>query len=223
MWGDRRRNPKDVPKPPPGMHINFIALDGTPSVKDSDDVVTPSATLDGNSQGFSEQGSPPSTAVNELRVFAVREEGELVLKVRDESDGAILPLGGGGGAAMAILWDSGPGDPFGDGQTATVTEGETVVMVDVELLETVTIAFPPAGDNAGKRVVIVNIHDKIKDGSPGTLVFDPDGTDNIGSGAAGATRRPYGQSYENHIFVSDGASGWHSVGFGGTYMTYPYP
>jgi hypothetical protein len=223
MFRDKPTPAANVPTPPKGEFITFIDENGTPSIIDENRTVTPSATLDGGPVVFSEQVSPPPTAASVLKVFAVREDGELVLKVRDENNGDVSAIGGG---ALDILWKGGtPGNPFVDGDTATILKPDTMVMVDVAEaypppFEVVAIEFPPANAaSKGKRVVIVNLQSK-KDDNPGILHFVPDGTDTIGAGAAGETRSPVFVELENHIFISDGNGGWHPVAVGGTYQTF---
>jgi len=90
---DRPRPASSLPTPPPGHLIQFIDENGTPSVIDSDRVVTPSATLTGDPLILDEQVGDPTTGAGEIAVYNKQGEG---LQQRAPNNGPVTALGGGG-------------------------------------------------------------------------------------------------------------------------------
>jgi len=105
---DRPRPASSLPTPPPGHLIQFIDENGTPSVIDSDRVVTPSATLTGDPLILDEQVGDPTTGAGEIAVYNKQGEG---LQQRAPNNGPVTALGGGGSGTF-----------FDDSQSASLDD-----------------------------------------------------------------------------------------------------
>lgn len=119
----------------PGTVLFGVDLSGNPVIKDENGVVSPAVSLDGSPLAFNEQGSDPSTAAGQMKIYAKRVTGTLGLYQRAESDGAITEIGAGGGAESG--WFAGGGSEL---VTVSYTSGAP------EVYQT-SIPYPSVGSN----------------------------------------------------------------------------
>lgn len=164
----------------------------------------------GEPVSLAEQVTPPTTTAGEVKLYAKRVGGVLKVYARDESNGDEVEVGAG---APEINWKDGtPGNPYINADDV-VTEFNTIVMVQVEDPDSVTIVLPEiTSASAGQRIGVRNLVNK-KSATPGYIIIAPhedDQVDNVDVGESAAL----GTEFLNFDLESDGVGRWTVVSIG---------
>lgn len=189
----------------PGCVIFGIDSSGNPVTIDDQGVMQSSATLDGSPLSLAEQLVDPTTAAAQLKLYAKRSSGVLRLFRRNESNGLVDMLNAG---ALNVNWKAGtPGNPYVNGDTANAA-AEDMVMIECISPGVVSVQFPSATANPGKRIVIVNTNGPKT--TPGAYQLIPATGESIGKGSVDQTLEPSDPTIADCVtFYSDGNGVWY--------------